>query len=133
VRNITAKFLLIFATLLFLGGCRTAPIYNIKDADLGNEDLSIQEVGKAIRLAGRTRGWEMKDVGEGKIRGTLRVRGKHTANVMITYNTKTFSIEYVDSENLLYDPKNNGIHKRYNRWVALLDRSIRKELKSRSR
>jgi hypothetical protein len=99
----------------------------VKDASLANEGKSMEEVGKAIKRAGRGLGWEMKDEGEGKIKGTLNIR-THRAIVMIGYNTKTFNIDYVDSTNLNYNAGNSEIHKAYNGWVQNLEKAIRVQM-----
>jgi hypothetical protein len=44
----------------------------------------------------------------------------------IKYNTKSYSIEYKDSQGLKYDGTN--IHKNYNSWVMNLDNRIRAQL-----
>jgi hypothetical protein len=50
----------------------------------------------------------------------------HTATAEVKYNTKTYSIRYLDSTNL--DASGGNIHKNYNGWIENLDREIRAEL-----
>ena len=71
----------------------------------------MQRLGQDIRAAGRVLGWEMKEEGEGKILGSICIRKKHKAIVVITYNTTTFNITYSESNNLRYDKKAHLIHK----------------------
>ena len=58
------------------------------------------------------------------MKGTLELR-KHVAAVAITYDAKSFSINYVSSQNLLQ--KGGQIHKSYNRWIRNLEGAIRRE------
>ena len=58
------------------------------------------------------------------MKGTLKLR-RHVAVVAITYDAKSFSINYVSSQNLLQ--KGGQIHKSYNRWIRNLEGAIRRE------
>jgi hypothetical protein len=44
----------------------------------------------------------------------------------VTYDTKTYNIQYKDSSNLDYN--GTSIHKNYNGWVENLDKAIRSQL-----
>ena len=81
---------------------------------------------KAILTAGAKRDWQMKVISPGLIRGDLTVR-THQASIDIRYNEHDFSIAYVSSSGLDADGKGN-IHRSYNKWITLLDRTIQKEL-----
>jgi len=48
------------------------------------------------------------------------------AKVAITYNTNSYKIDYVDSENMKYN--GTSIHKKYNSWVHNLENEIDKNL-----
>jgi hypothetical protein len=113
-----------------LAGCRSrlAPLYDVKSAHLGNERKSVQRLGQDIRAAGRALGWEMKEEGEGKIGGSIWVRGTHKAIVVITYNTTTFNITHSESNNLRYNKKSHLIHKNYNQWVKRLESAIKRKV-----
>lgn len=116
----------ITAALVFLAGCRAAPIYNIDNAPIEvSAKHSSDKIKKAIIRAGVALGWKMKAKKKGQIIGTLFLR-KFVAIVDIRYNTKTYSITYKDSKGLNYDGKN--IHKNYNGWVKNLDRGIQAQL-----
>ncbi len=113
--------------LLPLGivGCRTAPIYNVSSSPLVyDETATLEDVSEAIWRAGRKLGWEMEAIRPGEMEGTLRIR-HHIAVVTVTYNTRSFSIRYKQSENLLHDGA--SIHRRYNLWIRKLDARIRNE------
>jgi hypothetical protein len=84
-------------------------------------------MSRAIKRAGTSLGWDIQKVGPGKMKGTLDVR-RHVAVVDITYDMKSFSIEYVSSQNLLHD--GDMIHRNYNRWIKNLEKAIRTEVAS---
>lgn len=91
------------------------------------QNLSMDNVTKAIIRAGASLGWQMKKVKDGEIIGTLYLRD-HMAQVKIPYNTKDYSILYQNSSNLKYDAEANTIHSNYNGWVQNLDRAIQTQL-----
>jgi hypothetical protein len=115
---------LLAASVLALGACRSAPVRNVTDAPISS-GKSMQQVEQAIVEAGRTLGWQMSPQGPGKITGNLALR-THRATVDVTYNTKSYSITYKDSDNLHYD--GHSIHSNYNGWIENLDRAIRARL-----
>jgi hypothetical protein len=127
MKNSFLKYSTILAVVLLLAGCPPVPVRNVNDASLGSEGHSLEEVGQAIKRAGRGLGWDMQDKGGGKIRGTLNIR-THRAVVMIGYNTKTFNINYVDSTNLDYNAGNNEIHRAYDGWIQNLETAIRLQM-----
>lgn len=120
--------LTVFAVLL-ASGCRSAPVYNVHDANMvtGSDSPALDEVDQAIKKAGIKLGWDMKTVDPGHIVGTLRIRA-HMAVVDIRFNKETFSITYKDSNNLEYNGRE--IHSNYNGWVQNLEQAIRNELLS---
>lgn len=120
--------LLIALLLVYVGGCRTTAIYNVADASYApGSSASQQDVSRAIMRAGTSLGWEIQKTGPGKMRGTLRVR-RHVAVVDITYDMRSFSIQYVSSQNLMHS--GDQIHRNYNRWIANLEKAIRREVAS---
>jgi hypothetical protein len=84
--------------IILLVGCVSNEIYNVKDAPVttssGNE-LSLQQVTKAIVRAGMGLKWNMDAAGTGHLIGTLNPR---QAVVDIIYNTKAYSITYKTSK-----------------------------------
>jgi len=78
----------------------------------------------AVRKAAIGRRWSVTKVEPGKITCSLMVR-QHTAVVDVVYDDKYFSIVYVDSSNMKYDPVGGAINKHYNNWVRNLARDIR--------
>lgn len=121
--------LIILALVVVLGmGCRSSLVYNVENATASLNETqkpSMQDIEKAITIAGAGLGWRMKAQSSGHIVGTLALRS-HVAIVDIKYNTENYSITYKDSTNLKY----NGeyIHSNYNGWVQNLEKSINAHL-----
>lgn len=114
------------ASLVILAGCRTAPIQNVVAAPVvTSKPATMESVQNAIVMAGSGLGWKMEPKGAGIITGVLDLRTHH-AVVEVTYDTKTYNINYKDSANLDYN--GTSIHKNYNGWVENLDKAIRSQL-----
>lgn len=124
---------LLLITIMFLAamGCRGgAQVYNVKDAPITTatgKAVTLDQVAKAIILAGTGLKWSMAVAKPGHIVATLNLR-THQAVVDITYTTKTYSITYKDSANLYYDAENKTIHENYRGWIQRLDNAIRSRL-----
>ena len=118
--------ILIVASLA-VTGCRIAPVYNVHNAPVTvpNETPTMDDVATAIKRAGNTLGWQIKEDSPGQITGTLNLR-RHTAVVDIVFNTEEYSILYKDSTALNYDGKQ--IHRNYNGWIQNLDNAIKVQL-----
>ena len=111
--------------LSFLSACSNIqPLYNIENTPIVY-NLKSNQVKSAIIQSGSNRGWIMKEINPGEIRGELFVRG-HQAVIDVSYTDKTYSINYVSSNNLKY--KDGTIHRNYNRWINNLDFSIKRAL-----
>ena len=128
---IQLRTIFIALTITALTACAFGePIHDIKDAPvktLSGNELTLQQVTKAIVLAGMGLKWEMEPAEPGHIIGTLNLRS-HQAVVDITYNTKVYSIKYKSSKQLLIvdsDGNPSGIHPNYNGWIQNLDNAIR--------
>jgi len=114
------------AALVFLAGCRAAPIYNVENSPIQiTSKHTSSDIKKAITRAGVGLGWQMKSKKPGHIVGTLYLRNL-IAVVDVRYNAKSYSITYKSSSGLDYDGTN--IHKNYNGWVQNLDRRIQAQL-----
>ena len=123
--NLLGKISIILASLALLASCGTLPVYNVNNSPVLSMDekpVTMKEVKTAIFRSGIELGWVMRPVSEGKIHATLRLR-KHTAESNITYDTKSYSITYLNSSGLKYS--DGKIHKNYNGWVQNLDKRIR--------
>lgn len=115
---------------LFLAGCRTQPIFNVKHQSVAmvapeHMHVTTTQVRQAITQAATSLGWEVKNASAHMIIATLHLRG-HTAVVSIPYSTKSYSILYKSSKKLLH--KGDMIHHNYNSWVQNLRARINKDL-----
>lgn len=130
-RTPAIRVLYILALLSITVGCRTSPLYNVKDSTVppttSGKALSLDQVRDAIVQAGVGLGWDMRVVKPGQIVGTLHVRS-HSAVVDIPYTTTSYSIAYGSSQNLKYDAAAGTIHTNYNGWIQNLDNAIRGRL-----
>lgn len=130
--RVVTSFLLALLLAISIGlvaGCRTAPIYDVRNARLApppGATLTIEDVRKAIRTAGERLGWRMEDVRPGEMVGTLTMSQRHLAVVSIDYDTSQFSIRYKDSKLLKQD--GSTIHKNYNDWIMKLEAAIKQEV-----
>lgn len=110
--------------MLAVASCRMATVQNVENASLNAPDsATMAQVEAAIKRAGASLGWHMKEIKPGHMEARLPVRS-HVAVADIFYNTKDFSIIYKDSTNLRYDAKDNTIHSNYNGWIQNLQNAI---------
>jgi hypothetical protein len=121
--------LLLLALLFILIGaaCTKAAVLEPRDANA----LPISDDGvmrEVILDALRERGWRVEDEMVGAIAATVRAGG-HEATVEVRYDGRGYLIRHLrSSPGLAY--RGDTVHKRYNRWVAALDRSIQKRVRS---
>ncbi len=115
---------IILTALLTLVGCKNKPVYNVEKAPI-TKSHNLEELSKAIKRAGASLGWRMKDEVPGEIVGILNLR-KHMAKIKIIYNTENYSINYLDSSELNYD--GGSIHSNYNGWIQNLDKNIQAQI-----
>ena len=128
---------LVLAACVFLSGCgRNEPLVNVVDAPTdAKAGTSLEEVTKAIMLAGNDRGWQKTLVSPGLIRAKLITGGgKHVVRVDITYTKDDFSIAYSDSLNMNYQIRDaeERIHHKYNSWVQNLKGDIQRSIETLS-
>lgn len=119
-----ARVTVAVSLLIAFAACSDS-LRNIHDAKLqARPGVTIAQVTAALKRAGGQHGWRMKEIAPGEMEAHLD-RGKHAVKVTITYNTKTYSINYKDSMGLGY----NGvrIHWKYNDWIKNLRMAIEKE------
>ncbi len=116
----------LIALAVIITGCRSQPVRDVIDAPVAaSGKQTLADVGKAIKQAGASLGWGMREIKPGHITGTIYLR-KHMAKVDVKYTTKTYNITYKDSAELDYDGTN--IHSNYNGWITNLDRRIQSTL-----
>jgi hypothetical protein len=135
-RRIRARALaLILATTALLlpipaAVARDAPLENpsrIPIAWTGAGAPSLEAVQRAIISGCSVRGWSCQAIKPGQIRAVLHVR-RHMAESLIAFDTKEYSITYVDSRELRYNAEKNEIHRKYNLWVTNLIADINKAI-----
>ena len=116
--------------LVFVSACqpRIQPIYVPSSVALpsGLETAPLSDIRDGILDAGAAKGWRMKELEPGVIRGTLDVQNKHQAVVDVVYTNQSFAIKYVSSRNLL--SQDGNIHRSYNAWVRRLETNISSNL-----
>jgi hypothetical protein len=128
MKSAALKVLFVAFAAAALAACTLQPIQNVKGAPVetpGGKPPAMADVEKAIVRAGSALGWKMQPVRPGVMVGTLTLR-THTAIVDVTYDTRTYNINYKDSVDLNYDGTN--IHRNYNGWIQNLDKGIRAQL-----
>ena len=114
--------------LLLTGFGSGTPIYNVLSSPIPPTPAATMEnIEKAIMRAGLTLGWQIVPKGPGKIEAILNIR-KHQAVIDITYDTKSFNINYKDSVNLDYREGDKTIHSNYNGWIQNLEKGIRAQV-----
>jgi len=110
-----------------LAGCsaleRTEPVRTPRT--IITQHVTSGQVKDAIINAGQGRDWVMSEAGPGVINATQNVR-KHSVTIRINYSEKEYTINYVNSVNLL--ASDGEIHRAYNHWVNNLDKDIQKRL-----
>lgn len=94
------------------------PIENCPVTIVGKQPLK-----EVIMRAAHQKLWTPQEVDEGTVRCTLNLRG-HQVVVDVVFAESSFSIRYVSSENMNYDPTLNTISPKYNQWVRNLQREI---------
>uniref|UniRef100_UPI004048B0FD hypothetical protein n=1 Tax=Aliarcobacter sp. TaxID=2321116 RepID=UPI004048B0FD len=116
-------YLLVLVSLVLFSGCGTVAIYNSQNNLIPAEkQLSEEKVFEAIKIGALSRAWIPKKIDDGLVEAKINVRNKHFAVVHIRYNSSTYSINYVSSENLKSDGET--IHNKYNSWVINLKNAI---------
>ena len=115
-----------------LAGCSAVPIQNFQDipVHMAQAEATLADVQVAIIRGGTEAGWQMALEGPGRIKARYHYE-REMAEVLITFNTKTYNIRYLNSSNLNYSAKAGQeatIYEDYNVWIQELDRSIRKDM-----
>ncbi len=124
------KFMGFALVAITIVGCNGHQVKNITDKGVvsySDKKITTKDVRNAIIKAGVNKGWAIRDISDGVLKGEITVR-QHYAVIEITYSDKTYSIKYIDSSNLSYNPSVNTIHGNYNRWISNLDRDIQLNL-----
>jgi hypothetical protein len=107
------------------------PILNIQDHPItwvSATPPALGSVQEAILLGLVDKGWTGTAISPGLIEGSILVRGKHFASVLISFGLNRYSIQYKDSRNLDYNAEKKKIHRNYNKWIINLQNSIDRRL-----
>jgi hypothetical protein len=117
---------LLFAVIAFAPGPavadRDAPIENPAGIPISWNaagEPALERIQRAIIAGCIPRGWKCQAIKPGEIRAVLHLR-QHMAEALIAFDTKSFSVTYVDSSELRYNATEKTIHRKYNQWVANL-------------
>ncbi len=119
------NILIVTTLLMVLAACSSrVPVVDYPDQEIiTRQTLTLEQVETSIIQAGKVRDWVMRVKAPGHIVATLSAAPR-VAELDIRYTTKTYSITYKDSTGMEY--KKGKIGNRYNKWVANLDRDIRR-------
>ncbi len=82
--------------------------------------FSLDEVRILIMNGCTKRQWQPVYEGDAIITCSILVRGRHFVKVEIPFSEVDFSIYYLDSDQMDYDPATQEIHRKYNGWVKNL-------------
>ncbi len=114
---------LFFTASPFAQARKVEPVYYPEPIEVDCK-ISLNKVKAAIRYGLSARRWAAKNMGSGKIRGTLNIR-RHTLVVDIKYSTKSVRIRYKSSVNLNYSSGAGLIHRNANNWIRNIENDIR--------
>ncbi len=124
-------FLVIALLLVTAVSNAASPIQDVIDAPVpirpDGGRYSIEDVRAAIIKGSQTQLWTAEIAGDRTVRARLNVKNKHFATVEIPYSESSYSIIYISSENLDYNPTRRTIHRNYNKWVLQLSALIKKQ------
>jgi hypothetical protein len=136
-KRIVASFLVIISLFVFTAVAeadRQRPIMEFENQTWVRADgktLSLEQVKTAVLLGLQDKGWNVEKWEDEILIAKIVVRGKHTVSISIVYSTDNFSLNYKDSDNMMYKENEDGtkvIHKNYNRWAEQLVSAIRNRL-----
>ena len=87
--------------------------------------MGAKTMRETILKGGANRGWMMKSEKDGCLTLVLNVRGgKHVVVVDVPYTAEEFSVRYVESVNMDYEPATGAIRGKYIQWVRNLKQDI---------
>lgn len=121
------KLLAIVLLAGLVSACVTKPMYQVSNrpVPLTAQNLSMDQIERAILFAGQNRGWRMERVAPGTLRA-IQVQQKFSATVDIVYDQKGYSIRPVESSGLR--ERDGMVHPHYNLWIRNLDNDIQNSL-----
>jgi hypothetical protein len=118
------KLLAIVLLAGLVAACVTKPVYQVSNRPMpyGAENLTIDQVQRAIVAGVQNRGWLVEPLALGRIRATQQ-QEKLSAVVEIVFDKQRFSIVPVSSSGFR-EGDGTAIHPRYNLWIRNLERDI---------
>jgi hypothetical protein len=125
------KKLLALVLLAGLVAACAQPMYQVSNrpVPLTAQNLSMDQIERAILFAGQSRGWRMERFAPGTLRA-MQVQPKFSATVDIVYDQKGYSIRPVESSGLR--ERDGKVHPHYNLWIRNLDNDIQSSLSNLS-
>jgi hypothetical protein len=143
LRMVMLVLIVAWMSLASTGANATATIQNIPPTPHhAPPGTPLADLGLAIKNACMASGWDVVGASAGSITARLRIRS-HVATVGIRFDQSNYSIDYLNSVNLDFNPndfyrgssnrrqgrrvapiKGPRIHGNYNKWVAKLNASI---------
>ncbi len=92
--------------------------------------MTLEQVQKCVVNAATKHQWQIVRKDKNSVLLRYSRNAKWAADVKVTYSTKQYKIDYVDSYGLKYKEANGlgDIHRNYNRWVNNLNNTIQKNL-----
>ena len=124
MKSIFTKISLLICAFLVVG-CTTQPIKTINSQVPAG--LTKEQVSESIKKAGGIRQWIITDSSENQLTGKLLYKGDLVI-VDIPYNETTYSILYKSTSGLNYNATDRTVHRAYNKWTAILNEQIQKQL-----
>ena len=119
-----AVFLLLLAASIAFVRAEAARIINLENLVIpGRTDgssFSLEEVRALIMNGCVRRQWKPEYEGGSVITCSILVRGRHFVKVEIPFSQVDYSIYYLDSDQMDYNPDKQSIHRKYNGWVKNL-------------
>jgi hypothetical protein len=111
------------------GGAPMVTFENIAFSD--GRSLTLEQVKRAVIRAASSREWAASLKNDSTVRATY-TKGRHSAVVDIVFTQSSYSIRYVDSNDLNYSDKDGKatIHPAYNKAVTALRQSIDAQLRT---
>lgn len=106
-----------------LSGCGRT-IYNVDEKTISQlqvSKISATQVRDIIIKTAQNKGWEIEKVKSGLLSAKIKWN-THVAEIEILYSNKSYSINYLNSVNLIIDE--TQIHYRYNKLVTALEAAI---------
>jgi len=107
-------------------GGRPIPMKEIIDAPVpwpGGNEGKIEQVQRAVFAGLRSKGWTATLAAPGKAHAYIQ-KPDWRCEIDVTFNTKSYSITYSNSEHLDYNAEAHVIHRNFNRWLLLLQEQI---------